>query len=206
MGRLTADPEYRQTSQGIAVCTFRIAVDRPFSSKNNPNEPTADFFRVTTWRSQADFVSRYFTKGKPIIIEGSIRNNNYTDQSGITHYSCDIQADRVNFCLTDNKINNGGYQQGGYAMNGGYQNGYANNGYNQYNQGGYVPQGNNGYYQPQPPQQPVAYQPQQPVNNGMPVQTAPPTPVPSSGTENQDLQVGQLDDFEEILSDGEIPF
>lgn len=213
MGRLTADPEYKQTPQGVPVCTFSIAVDRPFSKNGNGNmnEPTADFFRVTAWRNQADFVTRYFNKGKPILVEGSIRNNNYTDKNGITHYTCDIVASSVSFCLTDNRNNgNGGYNNG-YGNN--YQpNGYGNNSYaNGYNQGGYMPQGNNNYYQqPQPPQQQSAPVYQQPVGNDAPVQPVSPNNNAqqngNANTNNPDLQVGQYDDFEEILSDGEIPF
>lgn len=219
MGRLTADPEYRQTPQGIPVCTFRIAVDRPYSSNrnNNPNESTADFFKVTAWRNQADFVSRYFSKGKPIIVEGSIRNENYTDQNNVNHYSVNIQAEKVSFCLTDNRNNNmngyGGYQQqGGYANNNGYSNngGYQGSYGNNYNQGGgYVPQGNNNYFQQQPqqPQQQVPYQ----QSSSVPMQQ-PSVPIQvqennaSATDSNQNLQVGQLDDFEEILSDNDVPF
>ncbi|MGN1411654.1 MAG: single-stranded DNA-binding protein [Oscillospiraceae bacterium] len=212
MGRLTADPEYRQTPQGVPMCTFRIAVDRPFVSKST-NQREADFFRVVAWNQKADFVSRYFTKGKPIIVEGSIRNSNYTDQNGVMHYSVDIQADNVSFCLTDNR-SNGSYNNGygnNYQPNG-YSNGYGNNGYaNSYNQGGYAPQGNNNYY-PQPPQQQSAPTYQPPVNNSdvhaQPVNSnnSNSTQNGSASANNNDLQVGQYDDFEEILSDGEIPF
>lgn len=185
MGRLTANPEYQQTQSGIAVCRFQLAVNRP---TQNGKEQESDFFRCTAWRGTADFVSKFFTKGKPILVEGSIRNNTYTDQNGVTHYNVDIQADKVSFCLTDSGRNNSGE----------YQNGYINN---NYNQGGYAPQGNNNYYQQ--PQQQSAMPYQQPVNN-VPVQA--PTLAPNTSTKTQDLQAGQLDDFEEILNDGEIPF
>lgn len=210
MGRLTADPEYRQTPQGSSVCRFTIAIDRNFTSKTTGQKET-DFISCVAWTQRADFVSRYFTKGKPIMIEGSLRNNNYTDQNGVKHYSMEINVDSVSFCLSDNTNNNNGangynanygnngYQQGGYS-NGGYQGGYNNN----YNQGGYAPQGNNGYYQAQPQQQPAPPVYQQPVNNS-PVA---PATVPNDATasNNDNLQIGNLDDFEEILSDGEIPF
>jgi single-strand DNA-binding protein len=152
-------------------------------------------------------VSRYFTKGKPILVEGSIRNSNYNDSNGVTHYSTEIQASNVSFCLTDNKTNgNVGYGQGGY--NNGYQNAYGSNSIN--SQTAFAPQfqSSNGFAPPQSQNSAPYQQRQQPVQ---PMQTMQPAPqvqsVPTpSATANQDLQVGQVDDFEEILSDGEIPF
>lgn len=96
MGRLTADPELRQTTTGISSCRFSVAVDRPYKSKET-GERQADFIRVTTWRQTAEFVSRYFSKGKMIIVEGSLRNNDYTDANGVKHYSMEVQADNVSF-------------------------------------------------------------------------------------------------------------
>lgn len=96
MGRLTADPELRQTPSGVASCKFTVAVDRGYKSKET-GEKQADFIRVTAWRATAEFVSRYFSKGKMIIVEGSLRNNDYTDKDGVKHYSMDVQADKVSF-------------------------------------------------------------------------------------------------------------
>lgn len=138
-GRLTANPDCRQTQNGISMCRFTIAVDRPYKKDK---EKETDFINVTAWRNTADFVARYFTKGKPILVEGSLRNNDYTDQNGVKHYSMCVQADTVNFCLTDNNPNAGSYnngnnygygnsQQGGYGNNGGYQGNYSNGGYSQ---------------------------------------------------------------------------
>lgn len=215
MGRLTADPDYRQTPQGTPVCRFTVAVNRNFVSKNSGQRET-DFINVQAWRATADFVSRYFSKGKPIIVEGSLRNDNYTDKNGIQRYEMYVLADNISFTINDNTANNGGgnygannYQQGGYGnANMGYQGGYGNGSYNNggYNQNNYAPQGaNNSYYQPQPQQPaPPVYQQQPNVNN---------SPAPSSVQNNNDtsasndsVQIGSLDDFEEILSDGEIPF
>ena len=94
MGRLTADPELRQTTSGISTCRFSVAVDRPY---RKDQERQADFIRVNTWRQTAEFVSRYFSKGKMIIVEGSLRNNDYTDANGVKHYSMEVQADNVSF-------------------------------------------------------------------------------------------------------------
>ena len=91
MGRLTADPELRQTPSGISTCRFSVAVDRGYKSKDTGERQT-DFIRVTAWRQTAEFVSRYFSKGKMIIVEGSLRNNDYTDANGVKHYSMDVQV------------------------------------------------------------------------------------------------------------------
>ena len=68
MGRLCADPDFRQTQSGVAVCRIRVAVDRRFSNKQT-GEREADFISVTCWRQQAEFVSRYFHKGSMIIVD-----------------------------------------------------------------------------------------------------------------------------------------
>ena len=74
-GRLTADPELKQTQSGIAVVSFSIAVNRRFASRDSQQgQPEADFFRVTAWRSTAEFIAKYFHKGSAICITGSIQN------------------------------------------------------------------------------------------------------------------------------------
>lgn len=95
MGRLTADPELRQTTTGISSCNFTIAVDRGYKSANG--EKQTDFIRCQAWRQTAEFVSRYFSKGKMIIIEGGLQNNNYTDANGVKHYSFVVNAESVHF-------------------------------------------------------------------------------------------------------------
>lgn len=95
MGRLVRDPELKTTQSGIAMCRFSVAVDRQY---NKGEEKQADFFDVTVWRNTAEFVSKYFTKGKMIHLEGRLQNNNYTDQNGVKHYSTAIIADNVTFC------------------------------------------------------------------------------------------------------------
>ena len=71
IGRLVADPELRTTPNGISVCSFRIAVDRPYTPRDG-SEKVADFIDIVAWRERAEFVCRYFSKGKPILVEGSI--------------------------------------------------------------------------------------------------------------------------------------
>ena len=92
MGRLTADPEVRQTPNGISVCSFSIAVDR-FAN----GERKADFINCVAWRQQAEFVSRYFKKGNPILVCGQLQNRTWTDNQGQKRYATEIQADEVSF-------------------------------------------------------------------------------------------------------------
>lgn len=94
MGRLVADPELRQTQSNISVCRFRVAVDRGYKSGE---ERQADFISCTAWRQSAEFVSKYFSKGKMIIVEGALRNADYTDANGVKHYAMDVQVDKVAF-------------------------------------------------------------------------------------------------------------
>ena len=96
-GRLTADPELKQTPSGVSVCTFSIAVNRRFTSKDSAQQSQADFFNVTAWRATAEFVSKYFRKGSSICVVGSLQNRSWNDQQGVKHYATDIIADEVNF-------------------------------------------------------------------------------------------------------------
>ena len=98
-GRLTADPELRQTQSGVASCRFTVAVDRRFADKNT-GERQADFISCIAWRQTAEFVSRYFNKGKLIAVEGSLRNNSYQDRNhpDVTHYTIEVFVDNVEFC------------------------------------------------------------------------------------------------------------
>lgn len=95
MGNLTADPEFRTTPQGTAVTTFSIAVGRRFAKQGD--EVTADFFRIVAWRQQAEFVSKYFTKGKPIVVIGSLQNRNWTDKEGQKRSTTEVVADEIYF-------------------------------------------------------------------------------------------------------------
>ena len=97
-GRLTADPELRRTQSGIASCRFTIACDRKFADKNT-GERQADFITCIAWKQTAEFVSRYFSKGKMIVVEGSLRTGSYKDKnhSDVTHYTTDVMVDNVEF-------------------------------------------------------------------------------------------------------------
>ncbi len=153
MGRLCADPDFRQTPSGVALCRFRIAVDRGFTPKDG-GERQADFITVVAWRSNAEFVSRYFTKGKMIIVEGALRNADYTDNNGVKHYAMEVQADRCAFGESKSA--------------------------SQANSGGSYAQAS-----PAPAQPSFA-------------DTPPRTSLPP--------ELGKAEDFEEIVSDGDVPF
>lgn len=94
IGNLTADPELKQTQNGTSVCSFNVAVNR-FSK--DPNEPKVDFFTVVAWQAKAEFVSRYFSKGKPILVCGRLENRTWTDKNGNKRISTEIIAEEVSF-------------------------------------------------------------------------------------------------------------
>lgn len=105
MGRLTTQPELRQTQNGTASCRFSVAVNRKFKNANGEYE--ADFITCVAWRQTAEFVSRYFSKGSMICVEGSLRTGSYQDRNhqDVTHYTTDLYVDNVEFC--GSKQNNG---------------------------------------------------------------------------------------------------
>lgn len=98
MGRLTADPELRQTQSGIASCRFTVAVNRRF--KNDKGEYETDFINCQAWRQTAEFVAKYFSKGSMICIDGTLRTGSYKDKnhSDVTHYTTDVLVENVEFC------------------------------------------------------------------------------------------------------------
>ena len=192
MGRLTKDPELKTTQSGVTMCRFSIAVDRAYSKGQ---EKQTDFFDITAWRQTAEFVAKYFSKGRVILVEGKLQNNNYTDQNGVKQYRNAIIADNVAFCGDKS----GGQQNGQQAppaqqpYQNQYQQGYAQNqGYQQPYQNYAPPQYQQGYSQPQQNYNaPAQNQPLQ----GYRQNNQPPPNVAMS-----------LGDFEEILSDSDVPF
>lgn len=97
MGRLTRDPDFKQTQSGIAICNFSVAVERKFKDSKT-GERLTDFLECTAFRGTAEFISRYFSKGNMVLVEGNIQNNNYTDNNGVKHYSNNIMVENVSFC------------------------------------------------------------------------------------------------------------
>ncbi len=150
VGRLTRDPDFRQTQNGTAICRFAVAVDRNYKNSQT-GEREADFINVIAWRAQAEFVSRWFHKGSMIIVEGSLQNDNYTDSNGTKHYAMQVVADNISFGESKSASQSSGY----------------------------------GYQQ----------QPQQQYNS---------TSEPQSTQDTSSY--GNLGDFEEIVSDADIPF
>lgn len=146
-GRLTADPELKTTQSGISNCRICIAVNRPYQKDK---EQEADFINVVAWRQTAEFICKYFQKGSPITVIGSMRNNNYTDSNGVKHYAMDVQADNVGFAIK-NSSDNVSASAAGYAF-------------------------------------------------------ADPPKSAASTANQESAAIGGLEDFEEILSDGEVPF
>ena len=116
MGRLTADPELKTTQSGVAVSSFSIAVDRDYAPEGG--ERQADFINIVTWRKTAEFVSRYFQKGKPIIVFGEIQIRKYEDKTGQTRYATDVVADEVKFVLSDGTQRHGDNATGNEAPGG----------------------------------------------------------------------------------------
>lgn len=150
LGRLTADPELRQTQSGVSSCKFTVAVNRKFKNEHT-GEYDADFITCQAWRQTAEFVSRYFSKGKMIALEGSLRTGKYQDRNhpDVTHYTTDVFVDNVEFV-------------GGKNENGG---------------------GGQTYQQPKQ-------------------QTVPQQPAP----ENTEMSYGDLGEYEELLSEDDMPF
>ena len=95
IGNLVADPELKTTPSGISVTSFRIAVSRRFSGQNE--QPQADFINIVCWRKTAEFVTKYFTKGKPILVRGSLQTRTWTDNNDVKHYETEVVADEVTF-------------------------------------------------------------------------------------------------------------
>ena len=95
MGRLVKDPELRRTQSGVAVTSFRMAVDRDFKSQDGSKQ--ADFFDVVAWRNTAEFVSKYFAKGRMAIVEGRLQSRDWTDKDGNKRVAIEIVADNIYF-------------------------------------------------------------------------------------------------------------
>ena len=95
MGRLTRDPELRRTQSGTAVTSFSLAVDRDFKSQSGEKE--TDFIDIVAWRNTAEFVSKYFTKGRMAVVEGRLQIRDWTDRDGGKRRSAEVIAENVYF-------------------------------------------------------------------------------------------------------------
>lgn len=95
MGRLTRDPELKRTQSGTAVTSFALAVDRDFKSQSGEKE--TDFIDIVAWRNTAEFVSKYFSKGRMAVVEGRLQIRDYTDREGNKRKAAEVVADNVYF-------------------------------------------------------------------------------------------------------------
>ena len=149
MGRITQDLELKSTPSGVSVLSFSIAVDRGFVKQGE--ERQADFISCVAWRQQAEFISKYFGKGRMIAIEGNLRTRTYDDKNGTKHYVTEVYVDSASFT--------GEPKQGGNA-------GSSFNSSNNYNN----------------------------------------SPSQNNNQQNATVSIGDISDFEEILSDDGVPF
>lgn len=97
MGRITKDIELKKVGSDISVCKFSIAVDRKFKDKLS-GEKITDFIDIQAWRGTADFISKFFKRGDMIAIEGTLNQNNWTDNTGNKRYSYIVVAEQAHFC------------------------------------------------------------------------------------------------------------
>ena len=105
MGRLVRDPEKRTTQSGVSVVSFTVAVDRDFK---NGDEKVTDYIDCTAWRGQADFIAKYFSKGRMIVVDGALNSRKWQDKDGNNRVSWEVQAQNVYFA--DSKRNDDGQQ------------------------------------------------------------------------------------------------
>ena len=117
MGRLTRDPELRRTGSGVAVASFTLAVDRDYAAQGAEKE--TDFVDIVAWRSTAEFVSKYFTKGRMAVVSGRLQIRNWQDKEGNKRRSAEVVADNVYFgdSKRDNDGGNSSYSGNAYGGN-----------------------------------------------------------------------------------------
>ena len=132
MGRLTRDPELRRTGTGIAVASFSVAVDRDFGNRESGEKET-DFIDCVAWRQTGEFVSKYFTKGRMIVVSGRLQIRSWTDKDGNKRRTAEVVADNCYFG-DSKRENEGGSSFGGNTYGG---NSYGNYGAPSGNYGGY---------------------------------------------------------------------
>lgn len=115
MGRLTRDPELRRTGSGVAVASFTVAVDRDFADKNSGEKET-DFIECVAWRQTGEFVSKYFTKGRMIVVDGRLQIRGWTDKDGNKRRTAEVVADNVYFGDSKKEESSGNSYGGNYGQ------------------------------------------------------------------------------------------
>ena len=114
MGRLARDPELRHTQTGTPVASFTLAVDRDFRDKTT-GERTTDWIDVVAWRGSAEFVSKYFAKGRMAVVEGRLQIRDWTDRDGNKRRAAEVVADNIYFGDSRRDGDSGGYGERGYG-------------------------------------------------------------------------------------------
>ncbi len=122
MGRLTRDPELRTTQSGVNVASFTVAVDRDFGGRDGAERQT-DFFDCAAWRQTGEFVSKYFQKGRMIVVSGRMQSRKYQDREGNNRTAWEIQVDNVYFGDSKRDSDNAGYSQSSYTGQSSYSRG-----------------------------------------------------------------------------------
>ncbi|MBR1382277.1 MAG: single-stranded DNA-binding protein, partial [Ruminococcus sp.] len=121
MGRITHDLEIRQTMSGVACLTFAVAVERNYSKQGE--EKQTDFINCVAWRQTAEFIGKYFGKGRMIAVEGQLRTRTYDDKNGTKHYLTEVFVDNASFTGepkqgADNTCSSAYGTNGSYSGNG----------------------------------------------------------------------------------------
>ena len=116
MGRLTRDPELRRTGSGSAVTSFSLACDRDFKSQSGEKE--TDFIEVVAWKNTAEFVSKYFSKGRMAVVEGRLQIRDWTDKAGNKRITAEIVADNVYFADSKRSESNDNQKENFNALSG----------------------------------------------------------------------------------------
>ena len=116
MGRLTIDPELRRTGSGTAVTSFSMACDRDFKSQSGEKE--TDFIEVVAWKNTAEFVSKYFSKGRMAVVEGRLQIRDWTGKDGGKRRSAEVVADNVYFADSKRSESNDNQKENFNALSG----------------------------------------------------------------------------------------
>lgn len=178
MGRITHDLEVKQTPSGVAALSFSVAVERNF--KNQSGEHDADFITCVAWKNTAEFIGKYFGKGRMIALEGQLRSRTYEDKNGTKHYVTEVYVDTASF--TGEKTSQGaqGAPQGGLNVGSG-------------NYSAQAMQGQQG---------PSSFAQGHTTNNFL-AGTQQPPQMRDAG---RSLSIGDLSEFEDVLNDEGVPF
>ena len=115
-GRLTRDPELRRTGSGTAVTSFSLACDRDFKSQSGDKE--TDFIEVVAWKNTAEFVSKYFSKGRMAVVDGRLQIRDWTDKAGNKRTTAEVVADNVYFADSKRSESNDNQKENFNALSG----------------------------------------------------------------------------------------